>query len=148
MKKKAKEKKKQDMPEFEYKEFTAEESSIYEEAVKKFRGAVGAGQTLKQAYDGYAIADEKLRSLIQADFLKILIAERTLRDVNPWKRSQKTSTSRWNSSWTLMRVCCRRSVFLQPTSSARSMARWGPGRTINSSQIIVLWASLHSCMTK
>ena len=76
MKKKAKEKKKQEMPEFEYKEFTAEESRIYEEAVTKFREAVAAGQTLKQAYESYAIADQKLRSLIQADFLKILIAER------------------------------------------------------------------------
>lgn len=76
MKKKAKEKKKQEMPEFEYKEFTAEESRIYEEAVNKFREAVAAGQALKQAYESYAIADQKLRSLIQADFLKILIAER------------------------------------------------------------------------
>jgi hypothetical protein len=76
MKKKDKAKKKQEMPEFEYKEFTAEESRIYEEAVSKFREAVAAGQALKQAYESYAIADQKLRSLIQADFLKILIAER------------------------------------------------------------------------
>jgi hypothetical protein len=89
MKKKAKEKKKQDMPEFEYKEFTAEESSIYEEAVNKFREAVGAGQTLKQAYESYAIADQKLRSLIQADFLKILIAERHFAGREPLEKVAK-----------------------------------------------------------
>jgi hypothetical protein len=89
MKKKDKAKKKQEMPEFEYKEFTAEESSIYEEAVKKFREAVSAGQTLKQAYESYAIADQKLRSLIQADFLKILIAERHFAGREPLEKVAK-----------------------------------------------------------
>ncbi len=76
MKKKAKPKKKQDMPEFEFKQFTPEEDRIYTEAVEKFRKAIAAGKTLKQAYDGYTIDDKKLEALIQADFLKILIAER------------------------------------------------------------------------
>lgn len=76
MKKKDKEKKKADMPEFSFKEFTPEESSIYDEAVNTFREAIAAGKTLKQAYESYSIADQELRSLIQADFLKILIAER------------------------------------------------------------------------
>lgn len=89
MKKKAKEKKKQEMPEFEYKEFTAEESRIYEEAVNKFREAVAAGQSLKQAYESYAIADQKLRSLIQADFLKILIAERHFAGREPLEKVAK-----------------------------------------------------------
>ncbi len=76
MKKKDKVKKKQDMPEFSFKDFTPEESKIYEDAIKKFREAISAGKTLKQAYESYSIADQELRSLVQADFLKIMIAER------------------------------------------------------------------------
>jgi hypothetical protein len=75
MKKKDKVKKKTDMPEFSFKEFTPEESHIYEEAVNKYREAIAAGKTLKQAYESYSITDPDLKSLIQADFLKILIAE-------------------------------------------------------------------------
>jgi hypothetical protein len=76
MKKKDMPKKKADMPEFEFREFTPEEDKIYEEAVNKYREAVAAGEKLKDAYAGYEIADAELRSIIQADFLKILIAER------------------------------------------------------------------------
>jgi transcription initiation factor TFIIIB Brf1 subunit/transcription initiation factor TFIIB len=76
MKKKEKTAKKADMPSFDFKEFTDEESRIYEEAIPKFREAVDAGKTLRQAYESYAIADKKLEKLIQVDFLKILIAER------------------------------------------------------------------------
>ena len=74
--KKKKDVKKQDMPEFAFKEFTDEESRIYEEAMSKYRGEIAAGKTLRQAYESYAIEDQELRSLIQADFLKIQIAER------------------------------------------------------------------------
>ncbi|MDA8100605.1 MAG: hypothetical protein M0042_13390 [Nitrospiraceae bacterium] len=74
--KKKKEKKQADMPEIDFKEFTNEESRIYEEAVKAFREAVASGKKLKEAYESYTIADDELRSIIQADFLKILIAER------------------------------------------------------------------------
>jgi hypothetical protein len=76
MKKKDKTKKKQTMPEFHFKEFTPEEGRIYEEAVNKYREAVAAGKTLRQAYESYAISDKELATLIQADFLKIMIAER------------------------------------------------------------------------
>ena len=76
MKKKDKNKSKQNMPEFQFKEFTPEESRIYEEAVSKYREAVTAGKTLREAYDSYSITDKELESLIQADFLKIMIAER------------------------------------------------------------------------
>jgi hypothetical protein len=75
MKKKDKVKKKPEMPEFSFKEFTPEESNIYEDAVNKYREAIAAGNTLKQAYENYSIIDPELKSLIQADFLKILIAE-------------------------------------------------------------------------
>ncbi len=76
MVKKKKREKKQDMPEFSFKEFTPEEGVIYEEALNKFRESIAAGKTLRQTFESYSIADAELRSLIQADFLKILIAER------------------------------------------------------------------------
>jgi hypothetical protein len=76
MKKKDKNAKKADMPEFNFKEFTEEEGRIYDEAVSKFREGVAAGKTLRQAYESYAISDKELEKLIQVDFLKILIAER------------------------------------------------------------------------
>ncbi len=76
MKKKDKEKKKSDMPEFSFKEFTPEEDKIYEEAIGKFRAAIAEGKNLRQAYESFVIADKELEALIQADFLKIIIAER------------------------------------------------------------------------
>ncbi len=75
MKKRNKEKK-LEMPEFSFKEFTPEESRTYEEAMNQFRIALGAGKTLKQAYESYVIDDISLQKLIQADYLKIVIAER------------------------------------------------------------------------
>jgi hypothetical protein len=76
MKKKDKSKKKQDMPEFHFKEFTPEEDKLYVEAVGKYREAIEAGKTLRQAYESYSIDNKELEALIQADFLKIMIAER------------------------------------------------------------------------
>ena len=89
MKKKDKPNKKQDMPEFAFKEFSPEESSIYEEAVSRFREAISEGKTLKQAYEGYTIVDQELRSLIQVDFLKILIAERHFVQQQPLEKVAK-----------------------------------------------------------
>ncbi len=86
MKKKKKAKAKPDMPEFSFKEFTPEESRIYDEAIARYREAVTAGNKLKQAYENYSIADQKLRSLIQADFLKILIAERHFAQNQPLEK--------------------------------------------------------------
>ncbi len=76
MKKKEKSKKKQNMPEFDFKKFTPEEDKIYDEAVNKYREAIAAGKTLRQAYETCAVVDKDLEKLIQVDFLKILIAER------------------------------------------------------------------------
>jgi len=76
MKKSQKEKTgKADMPEFLFKEFTPEEDKIYEEAVNTYRAALAAGKTLRQAYEGHRIADKELETVIQADFLKIMIAD-------------------------------------------------------------------------
>ena len=76
MKKRDRQKKKADMPEFSFKDFTPDEGRIYEEAMNSYRAAMASGKTLQQAYDGYTIEDPDLRSIIQADFLKIMIAER------------------------------------------------------------------------
>jgi hypothetical protein len=76
MKKKNKDKKKPDMPEFKFKQFTAEEDRIYAQTVGKFREAVSQGRTLRQAYESCPVADKELEKLIQVDFLKIMIAER------------------------------------------------------------------------
>jgi hypothetical protein len=75
MKKKDKAPKKEDMPEFEFKQFTPEEDKIYEEAVNKFREVIAAGKSLKEAYESYSVADKELEAVIHADFLKIMIAE-------------------------------------------------------------------------
>ncbi|MDH4163873.1 MAG: hypothetical protein OEW15_14475 [Nitrospirota bacterium] len=74
--KKKKDKKKEDMPEFAFKEFSPEEDRIYVEAVDSYRASLAAGKKLKEAYAGYTITDDELRNIVQADFLKILIAER------------------------------------------------------------------------
>jgi hypothetical protein len=76
MKKRDKSKKKQDMPEFHFKQFTPEEDKLYVEAVSRYREAIEAGKTLRQAYESYSIDNKELAALIQADFLKIMIAER------------------------------------------------------------------------
>jgi hypothetical protein len=89
MKRKGKEKKKSDMPEFSFKQFTPEEDRVYEEAVNKYREAIVAGRTLKQAYETYPIADGELRSLVQADFLKIMIAERHFTKREPLEQIAK-----------------------------------------------------------
>ncbi len=83
MKKKDKDKKKPNMPEFLFKEFTPEESTIYEEAMNKYREAIAADKTLRQAYESYMVADKELEALIQADFLKIMIAERHFSQQQP-----------------------------------------------------------------
>lgn len=74
--KKKKTPKKAAMPDFDFKEFTPEEDRIYTEAVTKYREAITSGKTLKQAYESASIADKTLENMIQADFLKIMIAER------------------------------------------------------------------------
>ena len=74
--KKKKSPKKETMPDFVFKEFTPEEDRIYTEAITKYREAITAGKDLKQAYESATIADKALEKMIQADFLKIMIAER------------------------------------------------------------------------
>jgi hypothetical protein len=87
--KKKKSPKKEQMSEFAFKEFTPEEDHIYAEAVMKFREAVGAGKALKQAYESYSVADKELEKIIQADFLKIMIAERHFSGKEPLDKIAK-----------------------------------------------------------
>jgi len=87
--KKKKAPKEDNMPEFAFKDFTPEEDRIYTEAVTRFREAVGAGKTLKQAYEAYAVSDKELEKLIQADFLKIMIAERHFSGTDPLDKIAK-----------------------------------------------------------
>jgi hypothetical protein len=89
MKKKNKSKKEQDMPEFKFKQFTAEEDRIYAETVGKLREAIAQGKTLRQAYESHAVADKELEKLIQADFLKIMIAERHFAQREPLENLAK-----------------------------------------------------------
>ena len=81
--KKKKTQKKAAMPDFEFKEFTPEEDRIYTEAVTKYREAITAGKSLKQAYESAVITDKALEKMIQADFLKIMIAERHFSQKQP-----------------------------------------------------------------
>jgi hypothetical protein len=81
--KKKKTPKKAAMPDFDFKEFTPEEDRIYTEAVTKYREAITAGKTLRQAYESSDITDKALEKIIQADFLKIMIAERHFSQKQP-----------------------------------------------------------------
>jgi adenine deaminase len=87
--KKKKDKKKEQMPEVAFKEYTPEEDRIYTEAVTRFREAIAAGTTLKEAYGSYSVADKELEALIQADFLKIMIAERHFSGKEPLEKVAK-----------------------------------------------------------
>jgi hypothetical protein len=87
--KKKKAPQKASMPDFEFKEFSPEEDRIYAEAVTKFREAIAAGKPLRQAYESYTISDRELEKLIQADFLKILIAERHFSGKEPLDKIAK-----------------------------------------------------------
>lgn len=89
MKKKKEPKKKDQMPEVVFKQFTPDEDRIYSEAVTKYREAVAAGKPLKEAYESFAVEDKELASLIQADFLKIMIAERHFGGKEPLEKVAK-----------------------------------------------------------
>ncbi|HAK59709.1 MAG TPA: hypothetical protein DCO77_04910 [Nitrospiraceae bacterium] len=66
---------KAEMPEFAFKEFTPEEDKIYNETVEQYREGVKQGKALKEIYEGVSLEDKELQKIIEADFLKILIAE-------------------------------------------------------------------------
>jgi len=58
-----------------YKEYTEEETRIYNEAMIKIREGLKNGLTLKDACGAVEVADAELKKLISDDVLKIMIAE-------------------------------------------------------------------------
>ena len=63
------------MEEFRYKEYTEEESHIYQETMKKIMEGLKSGLSFHEACGAADVADERLRFFIQDDALKILIAD-------------------------------------------------------------------------
>jgi hypothetical protein len=60
---------------FVYKEYTPEESKIYEQAIKEILQNIKNGQSFKEATNNVSVEDAELKALIEDDALKILIAE-------------------------------------------------------------------------
>jgi len=58
-----------------YKEYTEEETRIYNEAMVKIRAGLNNGLSLKEACSAVDVADAELKKLISDDVLKIMIAE-------------------------------------------------------------------------
>lgn len=63
------------MEEFRYKEYTKEESTIYDDAMEKLKKSMAEGITLDDAVSRLDIADAELKRLITEDFLKIFIVQ-------------------------------------------------------------------------
>ncbi len=63
------------MNDVQYKEYTPEESAIYETAIARIREALQGGLSFEEACREAEIADAGLRVFIEDDALKILLAE-------------------------------------------------------------------------
>lgn len=60
---------------FVYREYSEDESIIYEKAINEILTNIKNGMTFQEAVDSVNIADSDLRGFIEDDALKILIAE-------------------------------------------------------------------------
>lgn len=60
---------------FVFREYSEQESKIYEEAMKEIMQNIKAGMSFKEAVDSVEVKDKELKALIEDDALKILIAE-------------------------------------------------------------------------
>lgn len=60
---------------FVFKEYSEEESKIYEEAMKEIMQNIKNGSSFRDAVDSVEVEDNELKALIEDDALKILIAE-------------------------------------------------------------------------
>ncbi|MCX7988774.1 MAG: hypothetical protein N2647_04965 [Thermodesulfovibrio sp.] len=60
---------------FVYREYSDEESIIYEKAINEILINIKNGMTFQDAIDNVNVTDRNLKSLIEDDALKILIAE-------------------------------------------------------------------------
>lgn len=65
------------MPEFDfvYRQYSEEETKIYEKAMKEILQNIKNGMSFKEAIEAVQIDDEELKSFVEDDALKILIAE-------------------------------------------------------------------------
>ncbi len=60
---------------FIYREYSEDESKIYEKAMQEILTNIKNGMTFQDAIDRVELADDNLKALIEDDALKILIAE-------------------------------------------------------------------------
>lgn len=60
---------------FVFREYSEEESKIYEKALKEIIQNIKDGMSFRDAVDSVDVKDSELKSLIEDDALKILIAE-------------------------------------------------------------------------
>lgn len=60
---------------FVYREYSDEESLIYEKAMNEILGHIKNGMTFKNAMDNVEVSDSNLKAMIEDDALKVLIAE-------------------------------------------------------------------------
>lgn len=60
---------------FVYREYSEEESQIYDTAMQEIMANIKSGMTFQEAVDRVNVEDSQLKSMIEDDALKILIAE-------------------------------------------------------------------------
>lgn len=60
---------------FVHREYSEEESKIYVKAMQEILSNIKSGMTFQDAVDNVEVSDENLKSLIEDDALKVLIAE-------------------------------------------------------------------------
>ncbi|MBF0568722.1 MAG: hypothetical protein HQK95_07615 [Nitrospirae bacterium] len=63
------------MEDIKYKEYTKEESAVYDDAMERLNQSMTNGLSLDDAVSRLDIGDEELRRLITEDFLKIFIVQ-------------------------------------------------------------------------
>ena len=63
------------MEDFRYKEYTEEESKIYNNAMDRIMGALQSGMNFHDACGTADVGDEELKGFIEDDALKIMIAD-------------------------------------------------------------------------
>lgn len=63
------------MADFKFKQYTEQESTIYDEAISKIRSALANGLTFNEACSSVNIENHDLKGFIISDALKIMIAD-------------------------------------------------------------------------
>lgn len=78
------------MEDFTYKEYTEEESRIYDRALKEILGELSKGASFDEACRSVEVADAQLKSFIVDDALKVVIAEMHYKGGMPLERLADT----------------------------------------------------------